>query len=108
AENVDGSMQVVSSDANWYTRFRGVASEYLEIKRWEIAEGAFFTTDHVRRVDSVIVLGKTVARRLFSGGSPVGQMVRMNGFAFEVIGVLKPKGVSGFGSDQDDVVMLPW
>jgi putative ABC transport system permease protein len=108
AENVDGSMQIIGPAANWNARFRGVASEYLEVKRWQIADGAFFTDDHVRRFDSVIVLGDTVARRLFADAHPVGEMVRMHDNVFEVIGVLAKKGISGTGQDQDDVVMLPW
>jgi putative ABC transport system permease protein len=54
----------------------------------------------------VAVLGATIATDLFQGQQPVGQIIRINGVDLQVIGVLAAKGGSGFGS-QDDVVMVP-
>jgi putative ABC transport system permease protein len=108
SEQVDGMVQVVSSTANWSTRYRGVSPEYLEIKRWKMAEGGFLLEDHVRHMESVAVLGETVRRRLFGPVDPVGKLVRVNNMVFLVIGVLAPKGQTGSGHDQDDTIMMPW
>jgi putative ABC transport system permease protein len=108
SEHVDGMVQVVSSTSNWSTRYRGVSPEYLEIKRWKVAEGGFLTEDHVRHMESVAVLGETVRRRLFGPVDPVGKLVRVNNMVFLVIGVLAPKGQTGSGHDQDDTIMMPW
>src|SRR5207237_3298709 len=51
--NVDGTIQVVRGDRNWRTRYRGVGPEYLDIKRWAIAEGAPYTDEDVLRSSSV-------------------------------------------------------
>ena len=59
-------------------------------------------TDHAREV----VIGPTVAENLFSGTSPVGQTIRVNGTSFTVVGVTASKGSDGT-SDQDDVVLAP-
>jgi putative ABC transport system permease protein len=48
-----------------------------------------------------------VAEELFPNVDPIGEMVRINGGAFEVIGILESKGQSGFGADQDDIVLAP-
>ena len=53
------------------------------------------------------VIGKTVADNLFPEGDPVGKMIRIKKAPFQVIGVLKSKGQSGMGMDQDDVVYMP-
>jgi putative ABC transport system permease protein len=108
SEQVDGGIQIISSMANWNTHYRGVSPEYMDIKRWQIAEGAFFTDDQVQRVESVVVLGETVRKRLFGSAEALGTTVRLNGFVFLVIGVLAPKGQSASGNDQDDTVMMPW
>jgi len=108
SENVDGSVQIASGNRNWNTRYRGVAPEYLDIKRWKMAEGGFLEDDHVRHMQSVAVLGETVRWRLFGSTGAVGKLVRVNNMVFEVIGVLAPKGQSGSGQDQDDVIMMPW
>ncbi len=108
SENVDGNVRVIGGSGNWSTHYRGVSVDYFGIKRWTTASGAFFTDDDVRRRASVVVLGETVRRRLFDEADPVGSVLRVNNFAFQVVGVLAPKGQSGSGQDQDDTVLMPW
>jgi putative ABC transport system permease protein len=53
-------------------------------------------------------LGTTVARSLFDPGmNPLGEMVRVQGMACEVVGVLAERGANAFGADEDDVVLMP-
>ncbi|HEX8108057.1 MAG TPA: ABC transporter permease, partial [Kofleriaceae bacterium] len=108
SENVDGGFQVVARDHNWQTRWRGVAPSYQAIKRWDIARGRFFDDDQTEHAARVIVIGETVRRELFPDSEPIGEIVRIRGLGFEVIGVLAPKGQSATGQDQDDTVMMPW
>jgi putative ABC transport system permease protein len=108
AENVDGNVQIIHGNSNWNTRYRGVAPEYLYIKRWKIAEGSFFSQEQVENVDNVVVLGESVKKQLFGTVPPVGDVVRIQGVVFQVIGVLAAKGQSASGQDQDDVIMMPW
>jgi putative ABC transport system permease protein len=107
-ENVDGKVLVASGQANWTTTYRGVGPQYLEIKNWKMAAGSFLTSEHVAHADSVLVLGETTRQKLFGRADPVGQWVRVGPIPFEVIGVLAPKGQSGFGQDLDDTVVVPW
>ncbi len=108
AENIDGSLQVANETANWTTRYRGVSPEYLAVKRWQLAEGAFFTREQVQQAESVVVIGETVRKRLFGNAPAIGATLRARGALLQVIGVLAAKGPSSHGGDQDDVVMLPW
>ena len=108
AENVDGTAQLAIGNRNWNTHWRGVAFEYLDVKRWQISEGAFFTPEQVENVESVVVIGETVRRQLFGDANPVGEVVRIQGGLFRVLGVLAAKGQTATGQDQDDVAMLPW
>ena len=106
--NVDGSLIVIAGDRNWTTRYRGVTPEYLQIRRWELADGAPFTHADVVRSANVCLLGQTVCRELFGEGDAVGRSIRINKMPFRVVGVLAPKGQSGTGQDQDDTVILPY
>jgi len=56
----------------------------------------------------VCLVGQTVADNLFGNESPVGKRIRLKGLPFRVMGVLERKGANAFGSDQDDVLLLPW
>src|ERR1700687_4344226 len=39
---------------------------------------------------------------------PAGQSVRLGSVPFTVVGVLRPKGQSATGQDQDDIIILPY
>jgi putative ABC transport system permease protein len=102
-----GSGQVVSGNANWSTTFLGVTPEHFEAREWEVEEGRLFDATEANAAVKVVVLGKTVAQNLFGDESPIDQVVRIRKVPLTVIGVLKSKGQTTMGSDQDDVVMLP-
>ncbi len=98
--------QVIASGLNWNPQVLGVTPDFLTARDWEIASGRMFDETEERQARRVVVLGATVVNELFPNMDPVGQTVRMNGGAFEVIGVLESKGQSGF-QDQDDIVLAP-
>jgi putative ABC transport system permease protein len=106
--NIDGSLLIVYGDRNWTTRYRGISPEYIDIKRWQIAEGSSLTDEAVRGGANVCLIGQTVRERLFGSGSAVGETVRIGVYPFELVGVLARKGQSATGQDQDDTVMLPY
>lgn len=108
SENTDGHVQAIYQNRNWYVRYRGVSPEYLDIKNWRMAEGSFFTHNQVEHIESVVVLGETVRRQLFGTTDPIGKFIRIQASLFKVIGVLSPKGATGWGRDHDDIIMIPW
>jgi putative ABC transport system permease protein len=105
---VDATVQLVSERSNWTTRARGVAPDFLSIKRFDVALGSSFTDEDVEAGRNVILLGETVRQRLFPGEPAVGQTVRVNNLPHLVAGILAAKGQSATGQDQDDVVMVPY
>ena len=105
---VSGNAQVIFGSQNWSTRVQGVTAAYLTINDWTIAQGSAFTDQDNTNASNVAVLGQTVASNLFPNGqSPIGQLVRIRNVPFTVVGVLASKGSSGFG-DQDDTIMIPF
>jgi putative ABC transport system permease protein len=108
APNVDGPMQVAYGNQNWYTRFRGVSSEYFDIRNWHQDRGALFTSADSEHETNVCLLGSTVAQTLFGSSDPVGKTMRLQNQPFTVIGTMQPKGFSSTGYDQDDVVIIPY
>ncbi|HKD42231.1 MAG TPA: ABC transporter permease [Myxococcaceae bacterium] len=106
--HVDSKVSVAFGNRNWTTQYRGVAPEYLEIKRWQLAEGVAFTDEQVEQAANVCVIGQTVRDQLFGPEKAVGQDMRLNNQLCQVIGVLAPKGQSAMGWDQDDTLLLPF
>jgi putative ABC transport system permease protein len=98
--------QVVAGGQNTNTTVMGVTPEYHDVRNTPVAEGEEISSYHLDRKSMVAVLGSSVAETLFGQASPVGQTIRIEGKQFEVIGVLESKGGTGFGS-QDDQILIP-
>ena len=108
APTVRGGAQLTAEGANWQTRVEGVTPDYLAARDLTIASGRMFDESEARQGRKVIVIGQTIANELFGEGSdPIGKRIRVGTAPFEVIGVLASKGQSGFGQDQDDIVLGP-
>jgi putative ABC transport system permease protein len=105
--NVDGHIQVIYGNSNWGTQFRGVSPDYFEIRKWKIALGSPFIEDDVEHASTVCVIGETIASNLFGTANPVGEVIRVQGIPFKVLGVLQAKGFSATGQDQDDFLVMP-
>jgi putative ABC transport system permease protein len=89
------------------TPVTGTTGEYFAAANWQLAAGRAFTEAEVRAGASVCVIGDTVRRNLYGNENPLDAPLRVGQFSCEVIGLLRPKGQSAMGSDQDDVVVMP-
>ena len=108
APQLQRSAQVMAEGQNWYTMIQGTTPELFDIRNWKIAKGHFFDDDDEKAGSKVALVGNTVAQNLFGPyDDPIGQIIRVGSNPFEIVGVLKSKGQTGFGQDQDDVVIIP-
>jgi putative ABC transport system permease protein len=105
---VRGRAQVVAGNQNWNTSVEGGNEEYVGVRNWVLLDGANFTARDVLASDKVCLLGATVAKTLFPGQDPVGQVIRIKNLPFRVLGVFAPKGQGQWGQDQDDFIAAPY
>jgi putative ABC transport system permease protein len=108
SEEIRSATQVAAGNQNWLTQLLGESADYLDIRQWQLADGASFTRQDVRSANKVCVIGRTTATQVFGNDDPVGQVLRIKNVPFVVTGVLTSKGLSALGSDQDDVVIMPY
>lgn len=102
-------MQIVNGNKNWGGPVNGVSPSYLTIRDWSFTSGGPFTQTDLDAAVRVALVGQTVVENLFEAGEePVGSVIRIKNVPFRVIGVLAPKGQSAQGSDQDDIVFIPF
>ena len=106
--NVDGPVQIIYGNQNWFTGFRGVTPEYFDIKRWYVDQGAAFSQDDVDRAADVCAIGRTVRDQLFGVEDPIGKVMRVKDLPCKVVATLHPKGLSVSGQDQDDTILMPY
>ena len=106
---VRASGQVIYGNQNTQTTVYGVSEEYMSIRKYEINSGRIFNANEIKSMAKVCLLGQTVVDNLFGANTdPVGLSIRIKNLPFQVIGVLKSKGESGMGQDQDDLIIAPY
>lgn len=101
------SVTVVNGNENWSTNVTGTDNNFFTIRSWTIESGRVFETNELSGGRSVCVIGATVSKELFGSQSPIGRSMRVKNFSCTIIGLLKSKGQSTMGSDQDDIVVMP-
>lgn len=101
------SAQVIYGNSNWSTQVTGTDDQYISVRDWPLASGRNFSDSELRAGAAVCILGATVQRELFGQENPLGAGIRLQKLSCQVIGTLSAKGQSGFGQDQDDLVIVP-
>ncbi|MFW5499956.1 MULTISPECIES: ABC transporter permease [unclassified Maridesulfovibrio] len=103
----ESAVVAVFGNNNCRTAMTGTESSYFTIRNWRVKSGRFFNTSEERAGKSVCIIGEKVSKNLFKGMDPIGSFIRVDRFAYQVIGVLKSKGGSMAGKEQDDIVLVP-
>ncbi|MEE3350140.1 MAG: ABC transporter permease, partial [Candidatus Gastranaerophilaceae bacterium] len=99
--------QLTYGNQNWSTTIGGTTASYLFIRNYEIISGRNFVSEDNKNSAKVAIIGNTVATELFGDVDPINKIMRIGNVPFKIIGLLKSKGQSGMGMDQDDLVFIP-
>lgn len=101
--------QAVYGNRNWNVQVFGVTPSFFTIRDWSVISGGVLTDADLKAGARVALLGQTVVENLFDPGEePVDALIRIKNVPFRIIGVLAPKGQSSEGTDQDDVIYIPF
>ena len=104
-----GSVTARYENIDYQTQITSTAADFPIARNWPVARGIFFSRGDVRGYAPVAVLGQTVARNLFpDGAEPIGKHIVLKNVLFQVVGVAAERGASPMGTDQDDVVFVPY
>ncbi|MGA9539906.1 MAG: ABC transporter permease [Methyloceanibacter sp.] len=85
----------------------GTDASYIVTQDWNLAQGRNFLDTETRSGRAACIIGETVHEKLFGSTDAIGKRIRVSNVSCEVIGILAEKGESGFGTDRDDVVLMP-
>ena len=99
----------VQNDLHLYTwSVNGVRPSYQEIWKLNLEQGRFFSGAEDEQRAHVCVIGSENKIKLFSGAWALGETIRLNGEAFTVIGVMKPKMQEGDNDDSNRNIYIPF
>jgi len=102
-----GTARIVFGGTNASAEVAGVDTDYFVARDWTVATGREFTEGEARGGSNVCLIGETLHAQFFGRSDPEGQRIRVGKMSCTIIGVLESKGTTGFGQDQDNVVMMP-
>jgi putative ABC transport system permease protein len=99
----------ISHDTRTFTNLflTGVFPVYERIRGFSVATGRGLSEEDQFQRGRVAVIGDEARRRLFSGESPLGQSIRINGLSFEVVGVYQRK-VQGGDDNDNTLIAIPF
>ena len=102
------TIHIIYGNKNRETTVTGTTNDFMDARDWPLMSGRRFTMGELRSGKAVCILGSTVLKELFdTGEEPLGKIIRLGKQPFKVIGILSSKGESPFGSDRDDVILVP-
>ncbi|MGE3305271.1 MAG: ABC transporter permease [Rhizobiaceae bacterium] len=85
----------------------GTDADFFIARDWQVVSGRIFSESEARGGTGVCLLGETVRQQFFGSGDPEGTIIRVGKMSCRVIGLLEGKGYTGFGQDQDNVILMP-
>jgi putative ABC transport system permease protein len=85
----------------------GTTQDFLTVEGYKMAEGNFITESDVSNLSNVAVIGNTVAEDYFGKIDPVGEIIKINGKNFVIVGLLQTIGTIGFGANPDNSIYIP-
>lgn len=101
------SAQAINGPYNWSVSITGTTPDYMKTANWEIAKGRGLDQQDIRKGTTNVVIGHEVMTELYPYEDPIGKTIRIKNQPFNIVGVLKEKGSSTGGANQDSAVMMP-
>ncbi|NBQ18599.1 MAG: FtsX-like permease family protein [Synechococcaceae bacterium LLD_019] len=106
APQITLSETVKARDLSATATVSGITPDFLAVRRFDMAQGRFFSDADLQGARNVAVLGPDLAARLLPGGYPIGKEVRIRNQSFQVVGIMASKGAF-LGQNQDDAAYVP-
>ena len=103
---VQGNAEIEAHKKSRRTTVYGVGAEFPTVFSFNIRSGSFLPADNIHSPRAYAVLGFKLKTELFGDKSALGQLIRVSGNRFRVIGVLESKGQI-LGIDLDDAAYIP-
>ena len=104
---ITGNAQAKSGNTNFYTSLDATDPEYEIIKNVKLTQGRFISQYDCDNWSYVAIIGTYIQNELFGGMNPIGEVIKLNGKQFKIIGVYDEVGDSSEAS-QDNKVTIPY
>jgi putative ABC transport system permease protein len=107
APSASQSTKAIFGNQNWSTNVTGSDNNFTRVTNRSINAGREFTAGELRSGAAVCIIGETVKKKLFGAQEALGEKMRLQKVACEIVGIFDSKGQNTMGMDQDDLVLTP-
>ena len=107
APTLQGFFQVLYGDDNSSSTVLGVTPDMFAVRNWKIERGVALADNDVRSANRVIVIGSNIANKYYYQRDPLGQVLRVDGRPFTIIGVMAGSGRTLDGTDLGEMLVVP-
>jgi putative ABC transport system permease protein len=105
---MQSQLQVKHLNTNINTPIVGTTANFPAVKRFTMAHGRFFTAGEDQARERSAVLGSEIPNLLNANPAAlIHQTILIRGLAFEIIGVMTPKGATGSWQNPDEQILIP-
>ena len=99
------SKLVIAGSLNETATVIGTTPGYPTVRAYTMWVGTFLTQAAIDNNLRVAVIGATTADNLGLDASSIGSTIYVGGLPFDLIGIMQPKGGTGFNSPDDEVLI---
>lgn len=103
---VQGNAEAAASTRRRRTTVYGVGPEFPTAFNFRTQIGTFLPRDNPESPRAFTVLGYKLSQELFPNSNPLGQLIRIGGYRYRIVGVMESKG-QFLGFDLDDSIYIP-
>ena len=107
AATLQSGFAVNYGDDSSQSQVLGVTPEMFKVRNWVVEQGVPFGDEDVRSANRVIVIGSRIAEAHYLRRDPLGQVIRVGGRPFTVIGVMAGSGRTLDGTDLGELLVVP-
>ncbi len=106
APQISSNEVIQSGPKSTSSSIAGVTPSFLSVRSFEIERGRFISDQDIKSAKTVTVIGPDLKEKLFKNEEAIGKTIRIKDQAFQVIGIMAPKGAV-FGNNQDKNAYIP-
>lgn len=105
---VEGGVTLNNRHETMQASFMASDGNISSVMKTDLSSGRMYNRAEVTGASRVVVLGYSIATKLFPTGNALGRLIRVNGQNFRVIGIAAETGGAASGSSMDSTVQIPY
>jgi len=107
APALQGFFQLQYGDSNSNQTVLGITPAMIALRNWRVESGVALDERDVQAANRVVLIGSKLATDHYPDRDPIGQVLRVDGQPFTIVGVMGGSGRTLDGTELGELVLVP-